>query len=126
MTTQETHSWYVCTNYNTTWMGCVEDMLEDYNYPSSSTSYFNTYEEACMEYNFRLEAEAFISTIHEVSGRGEVFIPRPDNWVVPAVIWTAWLSSPETVHVVAIPRGGNVDNRFRTIMSRPEFEKLGL
>lgn len=123
--TTNAHEWYVCTNYGQTWMGRTEEMDGDYNYPSSSTSYFASEEEAQAEYNFRLEADSFLEwDLPEVQMRGEVFIPRPNGWVVPATVWTAWLSSPETVNVVAIRRGQTVDERFHVMMSRDIFMSL--
>lgn len=47
--TNETKNYYVCTKYGCTWYGKTLEMLQDYEYPENSTSYFDTEEEAIQE-----------------------------------------------------------------------------
>jgi hypothetical protein len=47
----ENKNYYVCTKYGCTWYGKVSEMLQDYEYPENSTSYFDTEEEAIQEFD---------------------------------------------------------------------------
>jgi hypothetical protein len=57
----ENKNYYVCTKYGCTWYGKVSEMLQDYEYPENSTSYFDTEEEAIQEVDniLNLQTESF-------------------------------------------------------------------